>query len=273
MANVFGWETVKDFVDYEKFESFRLPWGNAVGMEGCAYTEFQHSMMDEINYMRNSSVPLTREQLKEYMPVAVKDDVYNFIWNSINEARLINLGEVRKVHPGYLVDTEESVNYERDVTYGLSNVVFFFKYNTALRRFEPVFNMSALNINIPEQYYLRKHADTTNVAYSRKYEDRLKMFEFLRDNKYFEKFEFFPIYVDAFDGVTVSHKQYRTPYGVEPAVTSPTLGVNILNHPEVLEALADWTAQGGKINPNNMYLILAMKDDRSKYYLKRYTEE
>lgn len=272
MANVFGCEAVKDFKEYERFEEFRLPWGNCINMSGGAYTEFQRSLMNEINFIRNSSVPLTKEQVADNMPVQVNDEVYKFIMNHIHNVRLINLGEVRKVHPGYLGDGEYATEYESDTPYGLTNVVFYFLYNTALRRFEPVFNGYALNSNIPEQNAIRRLSTLCPSFYGESHSDRLKAFDFLLDNCCLSNLEFFPVYVSTNDGVVVSHRQYKTKWGVEHEVTSPTLGVNILNHPEVMEALSDWTKSGGKINPRNTYLILASRDDRSKYYLKSYVE-
>lgn len=272
MANVFGLETVKDFKEYERFEEFQMPWGNCIEMSGGAYTEFQRNMMNEINFIRNASVPITKEQLSKNMPVRIKDDVYDFIINHINHVRLINLGEVRKVHPGYLCECEHATELESDAPYGLTNVIFYFLYNTALNRFEPVFNALALNSRIPEQNSIRRLSPLCTSFYGSSYSDRLKTFEFLLDNCCLSNLEFFPIYVSTDDGVKVSHKQYKTKYGIEPEVTSPTLGANILNHHEVMEALSDWMKSGGKINPRNTYLILASRDDRSKYYLKSYVE-
>lgn len=273
MVNVFGQEVVRKFEDYEKFEEFKLPWGSCVGHTGYAYAEFERSSMDAINYIRRTSEPVTIEDIKKDMPVIEQDRTYKLIMSNIENVRLINLGEWRKECHGYLGEASHAAELVKDTAYGLVDVVFYIEYNRALHRFEPHFNKSALNFEIPEQK--RVKFLTTPLPYVEYDEDNVDLvLDTLTSINFFDRLEFIPLIVSSSDGVRVSHKKYRDRFGYPvDAVTSPTLGMNIMNHPEVMDKLSDWLASGSKINPYNVYLILQDRENRDKYYLRRYNKK
>lgn len=267
MLNVFGTEVVKDFEDYTKFEEFRLPWGNCVGEKGEAYTTFQKKMMNDTNIIRNTSVQVTEELLKDLTPVFEEDYYYKFIKDKLIDCRFICLFNTENSYPGTVSKVIPDIDTDISMSYGLANVVFHFEYNSALRKFIPHFSSYALNISIDEQMKLRGHlngiCDDTD-------EEKDEQFLTLLHLGFFEKLEFIPIYISGDDGVKVSHRAYRKDGFLIEEVISPTLGDNILNNPEIMKGLEDWLSKGMKINKRNVYVILSDKNDRSKYYLKRY---
>ena len=274
MANVFGFETLTDFEPYEKFEEMRLPWGNSVSETGYAYTDFQHGMLDGINFMRTESEPCESvKELKEKCPVFVESFLSNFLEHSIGKIRFMPKSETKIVSPGCIGRSSTDWEFKSDNEYGMANVVFYVEYSTANMRFEPRFNVCALNHHIAEQEGLRYRvtAEKSFDCYDTHYENQLKLFEWLFEKHWLDRFECIPIVVNEYDGVRISHRAYRDNFGRKQAeVTAPCYGLHIREHKDIMLGLQDWFDRGGKIFDKNQYLILASKEDRSKYYLKRY---
>lgn len=276
MANVFGATTVTDFEPYEKFEDMRLPWGNCVSEEGYAYTEFQHKMMDGINFMRNESEPCESiEDLNEICPVFCENSVSKFLKSNIGKIRILPKSGTSVVSPGCIGRSSSDWDIQRDNEYGTANVVFYVVYSTQNMRFEPVFNACAINSKIEQQKELKNCIEAERLidCYRTSYDNQLKVFEWLVKSNWINKFECIPILIDAYDGVQISHRAYRDNFGRKQAeVTAPCYGVNIKKHKDIMAGLQDWFDRGGKIFDRNQYLIIATKEDRSKYYLKRWKE-
>ena len=273
MANVFGNTTLMDFKPYERFDEMQLPWGNSVCEEGGCYTEFQRNMMNGINFMRRESEPIDRKELDKKFPTVQTTDVGRWILNNIERIRIVPTGSSRTESRGYLGHSTMEAERVFDNCYGMSDVIFYIEYDEAEMRFTPIFNAFALNVNIGRQAALKRSIEFEDLhPYSGDYEDRVAMFNYLQKTGVLNEMEFIPIKVIPIGRLSVSHKAYSDGFGRHKSVTVPYYGRVIRQDGNVMAGLGDWFERGGKINDRNKYLILSTKEDRSKYYLKRWEE-
>lgn len=268
--NIEGFNCEYDFVPYESFDEYQLPWGSTVSEHGVPYTEFGKSMLGAINFFRKEAVQLTEEDLVKLF-IAEENEISRFVRDNVSRIKLIKRDEYKRTSDGYLGQHTKVSSLQTRTPYEFTDVILYIKFSMQTRTFSVVFNRSALNINIPEQAYIaKKYFDIFLMDYW-----NLDMYAWnvFKENGLLDKFEFIPLVIEDFCRCVVSHKAYKSSYGIVSEVDCPTRGINILEDEKEMEALKDWLAQGGKINKYNMYYILANRDDRSKHYLRRVMEK
>lgn len=267
--NIPGFETNDSFVSYETFEEFQLPWGNSVCASGTPYREFYKSLMDAVNYFRKEAEPLTEEVFNKFV-ICEENKVSQFVRNNISSIKIITRDKVRLTSSGYLgISTEES-HLTTKTPYGFTDIIFYIIYSMRTRTFGFNFRSGALNHNVPEQKRIYDLYFDHFYSFEDGYED--KVWNIFTEENLFSKFEFIPLVIEDHNVCVVSHKAYKGKYGKVDEVQCPTRGINILENEKEMKALEDWLSNGGKINKNNMYYILADRGDRSKHYLKRVRE-
>lgn len=273
MANVTRGMLIMSSKPYERFDEMQLPWGNSICEEGGCYTEFQRNMMNGINFMRLESEPVGRKEFDKKFPMVATTDVSRWILNNIERIRIVPKGSSRIESKGYLGHSMTESERVFDNCYGMTDVVFYIEYDETEMKFTPIFNAFALNVNIGRQAMLKRSIEAEDLhPYSEDYEDRVEMFRYLQRTGVLDEMEFVPIKVIPIGRLSISHKAYSDGFGRHKSVTAPYYGRAIRQDGNVMAGLGDWFERGGKINDRNKYLILATKEDRSKYYLKRWEE-
>lgn len=261
--------------DYTQCSQVEFPFGSLVNNadSDVYFTHVQNSLKG-INYIRNSMTSITVEDFKEMFPMSEPNFVYNYLIKNIDRVRVVDRGSVSRETrqlPGYYhMDVTEDT-FVNDVPYGFADVIMMFYYSVQTDRVLFTFYSSAINTRYQQNVYeeVSKYVPDAYVnTYT--YEDGLKYFPMLRP--IIDKCPYLLIYKSKYDGVIVSHKKYKGHHGtIHDEVTSPCLGENILKHKRIIDKLSDWFAEGGKINPNNYYLI-HKKRDSEQLYLARWKE-
>jgi hypothetical protein len=236
-------------IPYQNFSDEVLPFGHD------DLNNKSIKVLREINKIRDTAESLARGDI-------ISREVYS---NTIYKDFLLdNISKVMKVKD------DSGIAYQ--------HIFCYFKYSRAGMRFDIIFKPHALKYDDPIQREIFNAWDNEevldNMSDIYKPEGKEKFFKFLVEKGYFEKFEFIPVVFH--DGVVIdiTHRAYTDKKGKRiKECICPVYGINIKRSEEIMNGLSDWIKKGYVIKDRNRYLVLTCKEDRSKYYLKRFEEK
>lgn len=262
-----GFEVESNIVeDYVKPSQVEFPFGS---LTSDADSEINQSGVREslrgINYIRRNMQSIVSEEFKKEFPMKVPNFLYNYLLKNIDRVRVVDKGSIKRsfnCRPGY---HSADVEFVKDLPYGFADVIAMFHYSMQTNRV--LFTFDSCRINRHYQTNLLSELfSLTGEGYLSvtRYEECSKYFKLLRPM--LDRCPYLLISKSEYDGVRISHKKYTDSLGRKhDEVTSPCLGVNILNDEYMMSCLKSWLSEGGKINPNNFYLIHENRDTKELY--------
>lgn len=240
------------FVEWVSREDIRFPFAVATNFNSFAFVQGALSLF---NYMRRNTESIAKEWLKE--ADAVNTDMVLHTWIKGNT------GMLRLVTEDMLHKFRIKANNER---WSKEAESFSVLPTTINRNFSVFIDYEVMEGRF--KLYVERRRVPNELKEIRSMQNDIDVLNYISEHR--DLVEFIPIFVN--EGYYVSHKEYRDKGVLIKEVRVSYFGDRIMKNTEVMSRLKEWFDEGNTINPKSKYFILANKQDKHKFYLRRDTE-